>query len=84
MTPTARFGRIADWFVHLRKRPSWTRTKHENSERFDYSRANQADAFFTIPIVIAVDLFLRDRRQGMKFLVQAILMGIRRGFSFCI
>jgi hypothetical protein len=30
---------------------------------------------FTIPIVIAVDLVLRDRRQGMKFLVQAILMG---------
>src|SRR3984893_2664747 len=30
---------------------------------------------FTIPIVIAVDLFFRDRRQGMRFLVQAILMG---------
>jgi hypothetical protein len=30
---------------------------------------------FTIPIVIAVDLLLRDSRQGIKFLAQGILMG---------
>ena len=30
---------------------------------------------FTIPIVIAADLIFRDRREGMRFLVQALLMG---------